>query len=198
VASGTLDRDEVVAAVRDILPLVEALADDVRIVGTASSRLRGIDLPVADVDILARQRAAVDALTAGAIAAGGRCRFGPAWLENPDFGQYFTEIDVAGVRVELCTVEAVPGGTLPFGECAGSAPWDHFDVVVVDGHRVPLVASELRLLSEVARFRPDHWRAIGAHLSREGYDEDLFGAAIEALAPELRPVMQDAVREPRR
>ena len=75
---------------------------------------------------------------------------------------------------------------------------DHFDLVVVEGHRVPLVVSELRLLSEVARFDPDHWSPIAAHLAREGYDEALFDEALDALAPELRAVMQDAVREPRR
>lgn len=197
MGSRALGRDDVVAAIRGILPLLEALGDDVRMVGTASSLLRGIELPVADVDILARQRATVDDLTVGTAAAGGRCVVGPAWLENPGFGQYFTEFDLSGVRVELCTVEPMPGGTLPFGECAGSAPWAYFDVVLVEGHRVPLVASELRLLSEIARFRPDHWRPIAAHLAREGYDHDRFDAALEGLPPELRHVMQDAVRHPR-
>ena len=64
-----LTRDQVVTAVRPLLPTLEGLLDEVRIAGTASSLLRGIDLPASDVDILAREATIVDALLAGAETA---------------------------------------------------------------------------------------------------------------------------------
>lgn len=176
-----------------LLPLVETLRDDVRVVGTASSLLRGIDLAVGDVDILGRRRAIVDELSEGVAAAGGRCLSGPAGLENPEFAQYFSAFELSGVRVELSTVESTRGNTLPFGECAGDAPWENFDVALVEGFEVPLVASELRLLTEVARFRPANWKPIGAHLARHGYDNELFTRALLTLPAELQQVMRDAV-----
>ena len=146
-----LDRDDVVTAIHPLLPLVERLGDRVLLVGTVSSCPRGISLPVADVDILARERPVVDDLAHAMAAAGGRRLSDPEWVTNPAFGQYFSAYDMAGVRVEVSTVEVAPRDAVSIGECTGDEPWSHADVVRVEGRLVRVVASELRLLSEVAR-----------------------------------------------
>jgi hypothetical protein len=189
----TLTRDDVLRGIRRLLPTLERLGDRVRLVGTASSLLRGIEVRASDVDILASGRAVVDELATAAGAAGGRCLLSPAWVENPEFGQYFASFDLSGVRIELSTVE--PNTAAPaISECAGDAPWRHFDVLDLEGHRVGVVASELRLLSEITRLRPDRWKPIGAHLARSGYDADLLAAASRRLPPDLQAIMRGAVQ----
>jgi hypothetical protein len=190
----TLQRDDVLHAIGAMLPTIGRLRDDVRLVGTASSLLRGIELPVGDVDILARRREVVDELTAQARAVEAQCVASPGWIENPFFGQYFAEFDVAGTRVSFSTVEAHAAHPVAIAECIGDAPWAHFDIVDIGGPWVPLVASELRLLSEVERGRQDRWRPIGSHLAHHGFDHTLLAAAAESLPPELASVMRDAVR----
>jgi hypothetical protein len=54
--------DEVVDALHPLLYDIVRLSDRVRLVGTASSALRGIELPVGDVDVLAKDRETVDEL----------------------------------------------------------------------------------------------------------------------------------------
>lgn len=187
-----LCREDVLRGIRNLLPAIERLSERVRIVGTASSVLRGIEVPAGDVDILASERFVVDELATAAMDAEGRCLSSPAWVENPEFGQYFASFDVSGVRIEFSTVESK--STRPeMGECAGDGPWQHFDVLELEGHRVPVVASELRLLSEISRFRPDRWEPIASHLSRNGYDEELLAAAIQQLPPDLQATMRNAV-----
>jgi hypothetical protein len=190
-----LARDDIRRGIRSLLPDLEPLGDRVRIVGTASSVLRGIDVPAADVDILASQRGVVDQLATAAAAAGGRCVSSPAWVESPGFRQYFASFELSGIRVELSTVDS-DSTESEIGECIGDAPWRHFDVLDLEGHRVPVVASELRLLSEITRMRPDRWEPVAAYLSRNGYDEELLAAAMQQLPPDLRATMRDAVRKP--
>jgi hypothetical protein len=190
-----LARDDILRGIRSLLPDLERLGDRVRIVGTASSVLRGIDVPAGDVDILASERGVVDQLATAAAAAGGRCLSSPAWVENPGFRQYFASFELSGIRVEFSTVESE--STMPeIGECTGDAPWRHFDVLDLEGHHVPVVASELRLLSEITRLRSDRWEPIAASLSRAGYDEELLAAAMQQLPPHLRVTMRDAVQKP--
>jgi len=194
-ASQPLRRADVVRGIRVLLPTIERLGERVRIVGTASSLLRGIDLPAGDIDVLARERGVVDELAAAATDAGAKCVSSPAWVEIPGFGQYFAAFELFGIRIELSTVES--NATEPeIAECTGDAPWQHFDVVEIEGHRVALVASELRLLTEVTRFRPDRWEPIALHLTRGGYDEELLAAAADQLPPDVRAVMRDAVTNP--
>lgn len=188
-----LTRADVLAAIRPILPVLERLGEKIRIVGTASSMLRHIDLPVGDVDILAKERPIVEELAAAAAAAGGVCLEPTGWMENPGFGQYFTEFELSGVRIAFSTVELPPGEPAHIGECVGDAPWKYFDMIEVEGHYVPVVASELRLFSEVVRSRADRWRQIGAQLEREGYNEELLAAALEALPSDYKAVMKGAV-----
>jgi hypothetical protein len=193
-ASPSLDRVAVLRALDGVLPYLESAHDEARLVGTASSLLRGIDLPVGDVDVLLKQRATVDELSALASALGGRCLSEPAWSETAWFGQYFAQFDLAGALVGFSTVEVSPTHPIQVGECIRHWPWQHFDVIEVGDHQVPVVASELRLQSEVVRSRSDRWRPIGDHLRRVGWDEGLFALALGALPVELQPVMREAVQ----
>lgn len=189
-----LTRDDVVAALRPLLPTLERLRDEVRVVGTASSLLRGIALPAADVDVLAREATIVDALVAAAeTAAGARAVSAAGWVEQGDLRQYLAEVDIAGVAVQFSTVE--PGGDPPaagrIAECTGFAPWRYFDVLEVEGFRVAVVATELRLLSEVVRLRLDRVGPLGAALAAGGYDAELLAAAAEQrLGPHRANVLR--------
>ena len=195
-----LTRSDVVAALRPLLPTLERLLDEVRVAGTASSLLRGIDLPAADVDILAREATIVDALLAAAeTAPGSRVVSAVDWVERPAVRQYLAEVEIAGVPVQFSTVEATDaaGDAGRLAECTGFAPWRHFDVLEVEGHRVAVVASELRLLSEVIRARPDRWGPIGAGLAAAGYDAKLVAAIAERrLGPGRREVFLRALGQP--
>jgi hypothetical protein len=176
---------------RPLLPSIARLAEDLRVVGTASSLLRGIDLPVGDVDIAGRHRDVVDALAGEAVRAKGACLSAPAW--HADWNQYFAEYVVAGVRVGFSTVETPVTEETPVHECVGAGPWEHYDVVVVEGHRVPVVASELRLVSEVIRDRPDRWRPLGMCLADNGYDAELLERALRGRPDEVASVVREAL-----
>ena len=65
---GVLTADRVVNAISPVLDDIVRLSERVRVVGTASSSLRGIVLPVADIDILGRDRATVDELVAASAS----------------------------------------------------------------------------------------------------------------------------------
>ena len=123
-----------------------------RLVGTASCVLRGIPMPASDVDVLFRARSGVDAW----VAQLNEFDDAPAWLA--DASQYFARATVEGITVELSTVEVDVGTDA--AECVGVGPWVHFDLVPCGSHRVPAVALELRLVTEVSRQRPDRWEPI--------------------------------------
>lgn len=148
------------------------LSQRVRVVGTASSALRGIELPVGDVDILAKDPDAVDDLVAATASK-------PAtWTETPFGRQYLANHSVAGVSVQFSTVESNVRGRKRLAECVGETPWRYFSLVDVDGRPVPVVASELRLASDLLRGRDDRWRPIAADLVAHGYDSDLLAQAV--------------------
>ena len=175
-------------------PIAASFAADIRIVGTAASWLRGIVLPVGDIDVLARTRPTVDGLAEELIRRGVRCRMPPSLLDEPGFTQYYASFDIHDVKVEVSTVETDTDAAL--SECAGPAPWSHFDHVLFNDTRLFAVASELRLLSEVSRNRPERWEPIGRQLEHNGYDAELFDAACSTLPDELRTVMNQAVGNP--
>jgi len=187
-ASG-LTRPDVERALAPLTSVLAHVPESIRVVGTASSLLRGIDLPVGDVDVLARDRGTVMRLSTAAADAGAACLVDPTEA-GP---QYFAEFETAGVHVSFSTVE-VAGSAV--GECIGAWPWRHFDLIELGGSPLPLVASELRLLSEVMRLRPDRWEPIGRHLSEVGVDDELFAAALSRLEahPSLQEIMRDAIR----
>jgi hypothetical protein len=152
--------------------VVRAAPDaEYRFGGTASSVLRGIQMPAGDLDILLKERRDVDrfgeALMHGPSTT---CLFPPTWLA--DEKQYFGRYLVDGVVVELSTVEWETDSDAI--ECVGRGPWEHFDLVACGPHQVPTIATELRLLSELARQRPDRYHPIVAHLCERGCDLELI------------------------
>ena len=194
-----MDSSEVVddrlrRAMSVLAPIAASFSDEIRMVGTASSWLRGIVLPVGDIDVLARTRLTVDGLAEELNRRGVLCRMPPSLLDEPGFTQYYTSFEIHDVKVEVSTVEAGTDG--PLSECAGPAPWSHFDGVLFDDSRLFAVASELRLLSEVSRNRPERWEPIGRHLEDNGYDAELLDAACSSLPDDLRTVMNQAVGNP--
>jgi hypothetical protein len=186
VAASGLGRSEILAAVRPLLPALAAAGDDIRLVGTASSLLRGIDLPVADLDILARCRGTVDNVAAAAASAGaGPGVAPPVWEGDGSFGQYIAVFELAGCRVEVSTVEVGAGFPILVGECIRDWPWRHFDPIDVAGHEMRAVASELRLLSELVRRREDRWRPIAGDMARTGYDAGLLDTVLAQVPAPL-------------
>jgi hypothetical protein len=170
-------RRTLVAAVGCLLPVAETEGLDYRLVGTASSLQRGVQLPVGDVDILVRDRRAVDVFgTALAAAPAVRCLFAPAHL--PQARQYYANYDLGGVEVGISTVEAETDSDAL--ECVGRGPWEHFDLVACGPYRVPAVATELRLISELVRNRPERYRPIVTHLRAHGCDLELVRRGLTA------------------
>ncbi len=180
-------RDQVVGALTPVLDDVVRLSERIRLVGTASSALRGIDLPVADVDILARDRDTVDEL----VTASGSP---PATVIATPFGQqYLADHHLAGVPVQFSTVESDVSGRRRLAECVGETPWRYFSLVTVAGRPLPCVASELRVASDLMRGREDRWRPIAAHLVATGFDVELLRQAVLGFPPPLLDELQRAL-----
>ena len=137
---------------------------DFRLVGTAAALLHGVKLPAADVDLLARDRRGVE--TIAAALEGFPCTQPPQHLEAAM--QYFAEFRVDGVAVQISTVEVEEEtDTL---ECVGGGPWVHFSELRCRGQRVPAVALELRLLSELRRGRDDRVAPLLDFMQEKGCD----------------------------
>jgi hypothetical protein len=158
-----LSRGQLDGALASILMWVPAA--DVRLVGTASSAMRGIDLRANDVDILFRDRSGVDSWF-GALSAHLDVGSPPGWIA--DSQQYFARMHDGEVTIELSTVEIETDADTM--ECFGEGPWRHFDLVPCGAGNVPAVATELRLITEVSRGRTDHCRAIIDYLRDVGCD----------------------------
>jgi hypothetical protein len=97
---------------------------EVRLVGTASSVLRGIDLPANDIDIVFNRRAGVDSWF-GVLSADLDVDRAPAWIA--DSQQYFARMHDGDVTIELSTVEIETDADTM--ECFGEGPWRYFDFV---------------------------------------------------------------------
>ncbi len=139
-----------------------------RLVGTGSCVLRGIQMPASDLDVLFRDREAIDAWVA-ALSGAVTVQDAPAWLR--DAQQYFARLDVEGVTIELSTVEI--DADSDSGECVGSGPWIHFDVVPCGAYTVPAVALELRLVTEIVRQRPDRFGPLVGYFRAGAHQCDL-------------------------
>ena len=63
----------------------------------------------------------------------------------------------------------------------------------VDGHPVPVVASELRLASNLMRGREDRWRPIAAHLVATGVDLELLNQAVRGFPQPMLDELQQAL-----
>jgi hypothetical protein len=58
-------------------------------------------------------------------------------------------------------------------ETFGRGPWEHFSLIPCGGYRVPTVALELRLVTELYRERPDRYQPLLAFMQAHGCDLDL-------------------------
>jgi len=174
--------------------ILERVPDDpFRLVGTASCVLRGIVVPATDVDVLFRSRDTIDGWVAS-LSSVGEVDDGPAWLA--DANQYFARLTIEDVAVELSTVEI--DADTDTAECIGSGPWAHFDLVPCGAGTVPAVALELRLVTEVARRRPDRWQPIVDHLRTHPCDLSLVerGLAAYATPPDEIAALLEALSVP--
>jgi hypothetical protein len=169
-----VDRVGVERALRQVLPLVPKA--ETRLVGTASSVLRGIDLRAADIDILFRTRAGVDAWFE-VLSADRAVETAPSWMA--DARQYFARVYVDEVAVELSTVEIDTDSDT--AECIGTGPWRHFDLLSWGDGILPAVASELRLITEVGRGREDRYRPIQEFLRTGDCDLALITRGLAQL-----------------
>jgi hypothetical protein len=158
-----------------------------RLVGTGAALLHGVDLPAADIDLLVRERADVDAIDA-ALEPFDRLR-SPEWIAHTS--QYYANYQVRGVEVGVSTVEVE--STDDTIETFGPGPWVHYSVLACGPHQVPVVALELRLITELSRDRPDRFRPIIDHLRTRGCDLDLVTRGLAARVPE--GVRERVVRE---
>jgi hypothetical protein len=179
VARVRLLRAELEVSIESILRKVPDA--DVRLVGTASSVLRGIELPANDVDILFRNRADIDSWFS-ALAAHFDGDAAPIWIDESQ--QYFARLHDGDLTVELSTVEFESDTDTT--ECVGEGPWRHFDLVACGALTIPAVATELRLITEVVRGRADRSGPIVDHLRRVGCDLELIrrGLAYAHVAPD--------------
>ena len=91
-------REALVAVLDRVLPTCPEV--DYCLVGTGAALLHGVDLPAADVDLLARGRHDMDAFAAGLSSF--PCLDAAAWL--PEARQYYCKYDVNGVEVGISTV----------------------------------------------------------------------------------------------
>jgi hypothetical protein len=126
-----------------IQPVAARRGLEYRVFGTAAALVRGVTLPVGDLDILLKERHGVDLL--GAVVSDFPSITPPTYLA--DARQYFANYDVHGVKTELSTVEWETDSDAV--ECIGSGPWDHFSFVRIDSLAAPVVALELRIVSEL-------------------------------------------------
>jgi hypothetical protein len=159
----TLRRAEVEALLASML--TQAPEAEVRLVGTASSVMRGIRVAANDIDILFHDRAGVDAWF-GVLSAELDVDNAPSWMAESQ--QYFARAHAGDVAIELSTVEIDSDSDTI--ECFGQGPWRHFDLVPCGTRTIPAVATELRLITEVSRGRTDRLRPIVDHLRRVGCD----------------------------
>jgi hypothetical protein len=163
----TLSRAQVEGSLAFILMRVPEA--EVRLVGTASSAMRGIELPANDLDILFHDRSGLDSWF-GVLSAHLDVGSAPAWIT--DSQQYFARIHDGDVTIELSTVEIESDADTM--ECFGEGPWRYFDLVPCGSRTVPAVATELRLITEVSRGRTDRYRPIVDHLRQVGCDVGLI------------------------
>jgi hypothetical protein len=161
-----------------VLPQVEY-----RLVGTGASLLHGVQTMTKDVDLLVKDRDTVDRFGT-AMCRHFRCLIPSTYLT--DARQYFSSYEVAGIEVEISTVE---WETESDGiECLGRGPWEHFQWLPCGIYTVPTVALELRLVSELARGRDDRYNPLIQHMQQHGCNLELVKRGMEAhgMAAEIQ------------
>ncbi len=154
-----------------------------RLVGTGAALLHGVQLPAGDVDLLVKERSAVDAF--GAALSPFECLDPPAWL--PENDQYYANYRVNGVEVGISTVELETDSDVI--ETFGPGPWErHYVLLPCGRYSVPTVTLELRLITELYRDRPERYNPIIQYLRAHSCDLDLVrrGLAVGRLSPAVQ------------
>jgi hypothetical protein len=170
-------QETLITVLDQTLPLYPDLA--YRLVGTGAALLHGVDLRARDVDLLVKERSAVDAFDAA--LASFECLESPAWL--PEARQYYANYAVNGVEVGISTVEIETDSDVI--ETYGPGPWEqHYVQLPCGRYSVPTVGLELRLITEIYRNRPERYNPIIQYLRVHGCDLDLVrrGLAVGRLS----------------
>lgn len=152
------------------------------LIGTAAAMLHGVPLYAGDVDFLMKERAHVDGF---AVALSSFPALTPPTLLE-GASQYYAAYNVNGIQIEASTVEWSTESA--YVETLGDGPWKHQTLIAVGPYRVPTVALELRLATELLRNRPDRYQPMIAWMKQNGCDADLLGHAMDAvrLSPDVR------------
>jgi len=159
-----------------------------RLVGTGAALLHGVPLPARDIDLLVKEREAVD-LFSQAMAS-FKCFLPPTLL--PENKQYHSSFEVNGVEIGTSTVE---WETASDGiECFGPGPWKHFVLLPCGNYLIPTVALELRLVSELFRGRPDRYNPLIKHMQLKGCDLDLLCRGMKARRL-LKVIQEDVLNQ---
>jgi hypothetical protein len=144
-----------------VLPTASTV--EYRLVGTAAMLLRSVHLPSNDIDLLFRERKGIDLFHQELMRSPTiEQHQSPAMLEGA--GQYFARYSMGGVVVEMSTVEFEIDTENDTVECLGGGPWEHYDLVPCGSCLIPVVATELRLLTELRRNRMERVQPILAYL----------------------------------
>jgi len=152
------------------------------LVGTAAAMLHGVPLSAGDVDFLMKERTHVDAF---AVALSSFPALTPPTLLE-EAKQYYAAYNVNGIQVEASTVEVTTDSV--YIETYGDGPWKYQTLIAVGPYRVPTVALELRLATELLRNRPDRYEPMITWMKQNGCDADLLVHAMNArrLSPEIQ------------
>lgn len=158
------------------------------LVGTAAAMLHGVPLSAGDVDFLMKERTYVDAF---AVALSSfPVLTPPTLLEHSEQAkQYYAAYNVNGIQVEASTVEVSTDSV--YIETSGDGPWKYQTLIAAGPYRVPTVALELRLATELLRNRPDRYEPIITWMKQNGCDAELLGHAMNAR--EISPEMQHSI-----
>lgn len=173
-----LVRKTLLSLMQRISPIASKI--EYRMVGTSTMLLRGVNLPANDIDILFKERQGIDLFHRELLASSAiEHLHSPSWLEGA--GQYFARYAIDGAVVELSTVEFKVDAGNDTLECVGRGPWEHFDLVPCGPFHIPVVAVELRLLTELSRDRAERYQPILAYLRTRPCDLELIKRGLAAL-----------------
>lgn len=171
----------------------DSAPDDVRwmLVGSAATRLHGVDVDPGDVDVLVHPQTPDDALLRLASALSDHAVDGPAsqslehFMSSRDqsllasgawlLGRWMID----GHKLEVARIrEPIDPTTLL--ETHGLAIWSLREVVEWRGWSVPVVPLEVQLATVVLRGQADREKSVRAALTERGYDRELRERAMVA------------------
>ena len=145
------------------------------LIGTAAALLRGVTLPVGDIDILVRRRKTVDHISKSLKEY--ELIIPPTELH--DMNQYYTEYSIDEIEVGISTVEIDTEND--WIETYGPGPWTHYTLQPCGHYIVPTIKLEIRLLTELLRNRPERYNPIIKYLEKHEIDRELVKRGIKGL-----------------